>query len=77
MDKKSRPAAKPVRNATTAKGVNPSVIANFPNTGARPRNTAELKAAKIPAVCFVSNENSRFDRSIKEWMEEKVILLML
>ena len=46
------PAAKPVRNATTAKGVKPCVIASFPKTGASPRNIAELKAASIPAVCF-------------------------
>jgi hypothetical protein len=51
-------AAKPVRNATTAKGVKPSVIASFPKTGASPRNTAELKAAKIPAVCFLCKDTS-------------------
>lgn len=46
------PAAKPVRSATTAKGVKPNVIASFPRTGAKPRNAAELKAARTPAVCF-------------------------
>lgn len=45
-------AAKLVRNATTANGVNPWLMASLPKTGASPRKNAELKAAKIPAVCF-------------------------
>ncbi len=50
------PAAKLVRRATTAKGEKPWLIASLPKMGAIPRNTAELKAAKIPAECFFCKE---------------------
>ena len=53
-------AAKPVRSATTAKGEKPSVMASFPKTGANPRNTAELNAAAIPAVCFLGKDASLY-----------------
>jgi hypothetical protein len=46
------PAARPVRRATTVKGVKPWVMANFPKTGAIPKKIAELTAANIPAVLF-------------------------
>lgn len=52
------PAAKPVRNATIAKGENPCVIASLPKTGANPRNSAELKAAVIPALYFFCKNTS-------------------
>jgi hypothetical protein len=48
----SAPAARLVRKATTASGENPWLIANLPKTGAKPRNNAELNAARIPVVCF-------------------------
>lgn len=53
-------AANPVRKATTAKGEKPSVMASFPKTGANPRNTAELNAAAIPAVCFLGKDASLY-----------------
>jgi hypothetical protein len=44
-------AAIPVRKATTASGEKPERIAIRPKTGARPRNTAEDKAAITPLLC--------------------------
>jgi hypothetical protein len=58
-------AAKLVRNATTANGENPCVMASFPKTGANPRNSAELKAAIIPAVCFFCKDASLYGCSCK------------
>ncbi len=58
MTKNKIPAAKLVRSATTANGVNPWVMASFPKTGANPRNTAELKAAYIPVFCFLCKDTS-------------------
>ena len=52
------PAAKPVLNATTTSGEKPYVMASFPNTGAMPKNIAELNAARTPAVCFLNKNTS-------------------
>jgi hypothetical protein len=56
--RKSRAAAITVRRATTAKGLNPRVMASLPKTGDMPRKTAEPSAAKMPAVFFLKEKLS-------------------
>src|SRR5574340_1681925 len=44
-----RAAASTVRQATTESGEIPRLMASLPKTGVKPRQTAEARAARIPA----------------------------
>ena len=58
ITKNNTQAAIPVRNATTANGEKPCVMASFPKTGAKPRKNAALKAARIPPDFLLGKDTS-------------------
>ena len=64
-------AAKLVRTATTANGVNPWLMASLPKTGASPRKNAELNAANTPAVCFLCKYTALYVRSYERTSFDK------